>query len=408
MRVTLEYSNALLVAVMPYVSDCCQKLNVPIPTPLTTQQVRTFRCPVNEENPDNCVVALTNSCKFTFHHGMVDTFTDLRHSFIGLEDNRLRAHFYGRANMSEDEAIALAQNSLKRLGFSLEDIFVDCNPSFVKPPPLDGTNIIPYYEIEWAYPGESPYPGGRNSSVTVEVDAQSRKVTEWEVRCSTAWKDFLISEEEAMRLSGKTAEAMNKKKVNTDINTNILLNILDHYPECEKMLRIPVALPLTAGEVATIGKKGAVFDISVNGGYEFGIIDGFMRGYIAPDSFYRRTLRSPVRRYWGEWNMSEKEAVEMARQFLDKLHYWSHPCIYDNTPTVRKPAKAGSHTIARYEIEWEKDLAPREGPLGKYIPINEWAGVEIDATKKGVKSFSVYCPSLMSHLTNFGNRGTQP
>ena len=73
-RVTIQYSNALLVAVLPHVSDCCEKLQIPMPASISAQQVRVFRCPATESRPDNCCVVLTNDCKFTFQHGIMDTF----------------------------------------------------------------------------------------------------------------------------------------------------------------------------------------------------------------------------------------------------------------------------------------------------------------------------------------------
>ena len=39
-RITADYSNAVLVAVLPYVSDFAQKLDLPVPHPITTAHVQ--------------------------------------------------------------------------------------------------------------------------------------------------------------------------------------------------------------------------------------------------------------------------------------------------------------------------------------------------------------------------------
>jgi hypothetical protein len=41
-RVTAEYSNAVLLATLPYVTDFSQKLDLPLPAPVTTNHVRSF------------------------------------------------------------------------------------------------------------------------------------------------------------------------------------------------------------------------------------------------------------------------------------------------------------------------------------------------------------------------------
>jgi hypothetical protein len=143
-----SYTNAVLVALLPYVSDCCQKLNVPIPTPLTMQQVRAFHCSWNVNDPGGGVW-LTNGCNIAFANGVVNTFMDHRHSFCCMEDERLRPRFYGHLTITnKDQAIDLARDGLRKLGCSLVDLFADGEPSSVKAPcnfvsPRDGTNIIP-------------------------------------------------------------------------------------------------------------------------------------------------------------------------------------------------------------------------------------------------------------------------
>ena len=146
LHATIEYSNALLIAVLPLVSDCCQKLNIPIATPIKAQQVRSFACPVSERNLDNCCLVLTNWCSFTFHQGMMDTFADARNGILHIDDNRERSRHYGSFKMTRDQAVVMAREALARMGFSLEDIFADCEPTVTIPHwDMDGTNVLPFY-----------------------------------------------------------------------------------------------------------------------------------------------------------------------------------------------------------------------------------------------------------------------
>lgn len=123
-------------------------------------------------------------------------------------------------------------------------------------------------------------------------------------------------------------------------------------------------------------KPANAFGVVTHSGDFFEIRSGLLTAYSANDSFYGRNPMTPVRRYWSEWRMTENDAVQMARQFLDTLHYWHHPCFYDlPAKKVQKTVKAGLHTIARYYIEF-----------GGW---NKSAWVEIDAGTKTVKAFSV-------------------
>jgi len=42
-HMTATYSNAMLVAILPHVSDCAKQLDLPITQPITTSQVAHFR-----------------------------------------------------------------------------------------------------------------------------------------------------------------------------------------------------------------------------------------------------------------------------------------------------------------------------------------------------------------------------
>jgi hypothetical protein len=381
-RVTAEYSNAVLFAILPYVSDCCQKMNVQIPTPITIQQVKSFHCSSDRNNPGGGVV-LTNGCIVTFSHGVVDTFVDRHHSFRCMEDERLRPRFYGYLTITnKDQALALARDGLRKLGFSLVDVFADGEPSSFVAPRKEGTNIIPYYEIDWNDPRGY-------LSATVEVDGQSKRLTEVAVCCSTSWKPSLT-------ISTKP-EGSSIANVRTSTSTVALTNTLSRMSprvaDYAKIFGVPVSLPLTTNDVEAFdAKRGGIFGISLKGGYDFSFKDEYIFAFNAPNSFYQKVLESPVQQYWGQWNMSERDAVKLSRQFLDRLHYWHHPCLYDKIPDVKRPMKAGLHTIPRYQIVWEHDL-PK---VDVEIPVDEYATVEIDADTKSVKSFSVFCAELMS------------
>ena len=92
------------------------------------------------------------------------------HCYYNLQDVRLVAAFYGMPELTKEEAIELARKTIKKIGYSLEDVLADMEPS-VPPLPQVGTNVIPHYRITWL----DPRSGGKVTEV--EIDAR-RKVVE--------------------------------------------------------------------------------------------------------------------------------------------------------------------------------------------------------------------------------------
>jgi len=67
-HITATYSNALLVAILPHVSDFSKKLELPIPQPITVAQVRRFNLNPYNGHLSGSVV-LTNRYWFAFDEG---------------------------------------------------------------------------------------------------------------------------------------------------------------------------------------------------------------------------------------------------------------------------------------------------------------------------------------------------
>ncbi|EEF57893.1 hypothetical protein Cflav_PD0843 [Pedosphaera parvula Ellin514] len=70
-HITAAYSNAVLVAILPHVSDFAKKLDLPIPQPIAANQVIWFKQVPFKGQIDGALV-LSNNCWFHFSsHGYV-------------------------------------------------------------------------------------------------------------------------------------------------------------------------------------------------------------------------------------------------------------------------------------------------------------------------------------------------
>ena len=147
-RVTADYSNAMLVAIMPYISDVAQKLDLPFKHPVSLEQV--LYCSIPPNHRVEAEIGIKGDWYFAFDRGYIRTIQS-DHSYTMLQDPDKIPEYYGAVRMTKPEAVQLARTSLKRLGIPLESVFAEQEPQ-VKEPPKFGTNTVPVYKIAWASP----------------------------------------------------------------------------------------------------------------------------------------------------------------------------------------------------------------------------------------------------------------
>jgi hypothetical protein len=171
--VTAQYSNAVLIAILPHISDFSKKLELPMPTPVTAAQVARFSCN-NTLQDIGGVVDVGKYCTFDFGHGHMRGFVG-PHSYFALQNPDDIQKFYGTVRINKDEAVHLARDAIKRLGYSLESVFAELEPR-VSLPERIGTNIVPHYKIEWLDP--------RNgfASVEIEINGDRRRIESMRLR----------------------------------------------------------------------------------------------------------------------------------------------------------------------------------------------------------------------------------
>ena len=142
--VMARWSNAVLVAVLPQISDCAKRLDLPIPSPITTGQVSQFEYPTPGWSHEFIgVLVLTNGYFFNYSGGMV-------YNFAALDaPSKAPAKFAGNGNMTTNEAIDLARNSFAKLGYKLTDFHMDEPPNVFDGPYYD---TLPFCRIDWQSP----------------------------------------------------------------------------------------------------------------------------------------------------------------------------------------------------------------------------------------------------------------
>jgi hypothetical protein len=75
-KITPEYSDAVLIALLPYFSDVSRRLGLPTSHPITLADVDKFN--VLPFRQIRASLRLKNGCVFSFADGFVDTYTQAR------------------------------------------------------------------------------------------------------------------------------------------------------------------------------------------------------------------------------------------------------------------------------------------------------------------------------------------
>ena len=116
-QVTAGYSNAVLIAILPYVSDFAKKMELPIPLPLTMAQVQQFGCDPHIGEVGGAVT-LTNGYEIWFAQGYVQ---ELRKPSSLFRRASLMTNLTGHAAPIAD-AWALGTSSVCRNQASMPEV----------------------------------------------------------------------------------------------------------------------------------------------------------------------------------------------------------------------------------------------------------------------------------------------
>ena len=186
-HMTAAFSNAVLVAILPHVSDFAKRLELPIPLPITANQIKEFK-PHPFTNFIGGVLTLTNGDRFfEGGHGYVNIFYGYKNYNMPPEDldwdNREQwaSQFYGQMNMTTNEVIEFARDALRKLGYQPKTLHADMPPTQFNGPWVHGTNTIPFCDVEW-----SPEDG--NDIIFISINAEKKQIVCFSLVSTNAWR----------------------------------------------------------------------------------------------------------------------------------------------------------------------------------------------------------------------------
>jgi len=165
-----EYARQLVPMMFAAIDDYVRKLSLPVPLPLTTNNVARVRI-VNNGGWPHCEIETTNGWRFIYRHTMVNGYY-APSNFYDSDDRKIHVRdFEGKWNLTTNQAIELVKTTLAKLNYPTNNIHMDFAPNIIYAAG-DFKKIIPRYFFEWHYAiNDEP-----QSKVEAEVNADSGKL----------------------------------------------------------------------------------------------------------------------------------------------------------------------------------------------------------------------------------------
>jgi hypothetical protein len=367
-RITSEYSNAVLVAVLPYINDVAHKLDLPLSKPVTAAQV--IHCNITPKRALSVEIGVEGNWYFAFNSGYVTTIQGPRDYFaLQLPDEIPK--YYGRLKTTKAEAIQLSRDALRKLGIPLEDVFAEQEPRVTEPEKF-GTNVVPFYRIEWID------PRGGFSRVVIDIDGEAQALK----RIRLLSKSLGRPPPKINVVPSALPNSPRWPECNPEYAWKLIPIALRAVDEYGQKLSLPIPRPLTTNHLVrfSLADNGGWphSEIELTNGWRFIYRNSGVNGFYAPDNFFNSEDR-PIRikQFSGSWKMNEDAATQLVRSAIAKLGYATNLAQMDFKPKVQKPALPG---IPRYSFLWHVET---EDDLQSKVE------AEVDAEDGTVKSLYV-------------------
>ncbi len=349
LQVTPEYSNAVLVALLPTFSDFAKKLDLPIPRPIIQSDVASFRVMPYRRNLV-ASVRLKNDWAFGFQFGHVNSFASAHEVEVG--DSHQEFSNYGDVKITPDDAVAAAKQMLSRLDIPLDDVYATQKPN-ISLPIKNGTNAIYPYRVEWMDPFGSDAVDAKVNPKTGKIerlDLRSPNLTQHSPKMNVVppllpnSHDWFTSHIPPQKINPEYARML----------LPIMFQAIDDYAQ---KLSLPIPQPLTTNNIARV-------EIHNNGGWPHCVIETtngwlfiyrhtMVNGYYSPNVFNAIGYRPlHVKNLEGKWNLTTNQAIEIVRVGLAKLNYPTNNFHMNFEPIILYPSGDFRKIIPRYYFQW--------------------------------------------------------
>ena len=371
MKITAAYSNAALSLLFNPVTGVATKINVQGDDASSVPEIVRF-----EPNPWSDDVGghfiFRNGAQFWYNHGHVQSFR-AANSVYNLQDSEDLSSFLTRVKLDGLDAVRIARDYIRKLGYNEAMLYADLDPEVTAPARV-GTNNIARYLIKWWAPNRNAV------SCEVEINATDGKIESFSFDNFNLWRPSpkipSAADVVQKKVVGESESAMEDEFV-----TNSLSKLNSYITK----LGLPVRTPLAERDVLRFTMPAAGHltggKITLHNGFSFYAEKNSIQGFAAPDEFFAWDHEVRVKDFVGKWNLNEEQAINLAKQAVEKLGYNLEQLGMFMPPEVTKPNSCVKGLVPRYLFKWSHFL---DSTLISHV------SAEIDADSKSIKRLFIY------------------
>ena len=339
-QVTVQYSHAVLLAILPYVTSFSENLDLSVSTPITTNQVGEFKCDPRFGQTGG-MLTLTNGCQFTFLDGRVTIYRSPK-SYFSIQEPDLISGLYGTVKLTEAQAVSIALGVIEKLGYQREVFNANSQP-VVTPPEKVGTNCIPRYRVRWldpSFPRLSEEAVTMPSLLDIEVNAENGEI-----------EMVVITSRDTRRPSPKVdvkpgllhPQSMSGKPVGTPTQpvsaayANAFLHVI--LPQLsEFVVKAGLDIPATivtnqscvTNYICRISHGEPIAQFYLTNGDRFNYERGHFGSFYAHDAMDKFPETGRTADFLGRINMTTNEAISLCEGVIRKMGYTNKLFVANN------------------------------------------------------------------------------
>lgn len=367
-HVTAAYSNAVLVAILPHISDYAKKLDLPISQSITMNQV--VHSGISRMTSDfGGSIWLTNGYWFDFGNGCVRGFRNDKNDPFTDQDpvTNWPKYAFGKDNMTTNEAIQFARRSFQKLGYKLADFHLDAPPASMEGPyDLKDGNHVPYCRIKWDSPSSPIWNVlGLTYDIEFTVDLQRKQL----VGLTLIGRPFQrpnpqisvkpeLERDYQARVNGKKIHVPLQAKLTPAYSNATLAATSPYISAFAKKLNLPVTLPLTPAQIMFYTPPDYPTNyfschLMLTNHYWFSFTAGCVYKFTSPDNWFEeKETRTDWPLYSRKDCLTTNEAINFARDCLRKLGYKPEDFHAARPPTTFDMA-IDKEQYAYCQIDWD-------------------------------------------------------
>lgn len=353
-QITPEYKEAALKASLPIFSDFAQRLELPIPHPLTRGDIVECGLTPFQRNGgeiDHIFIATKQGFHFALFFGVVCELYR-PDSYRLMQNVHSISNYFGTVKTPREQAIQIARDTIKKAGIQLEDVFAEQEPQVTVP--TWGTNTIARYLIEWY----DPRCGDKIlNTAMVEINTEIGRVESLHILPSNGLKKPSPKPAIVPPLGHGMFDAMIPPAMNPDYAWKLIPVMFRAIEDYSQKLSLPIPRPLTTNNVARVdaynNEGWPHCEIWLTNGWHFVYRHTMVNGYYAPDNFFDSDNRKiHIKDFDGKWNLTTNQAIAIVAKAMAKLNYPTNNVHMGFAPRVYAASVAREH-IPRLRFEWE-------------------------------------------------------